>query len=83
MDTGINVGTTVDKASLEALTSSLIAIMSANADQETIRFAIAVLERAAKVEQVVVRDCSIVGDRTVHVNIDPEGNAKVETSYDK
>lgn len=70
MQTGMNIGTVVDKDSLGALTDSLISIMAANADQETKRHAIDALSRMARVEGVTIANCIVNGDRSVKVTVD-------------
>lgn len=78
MQTGLNIGTVVDKDSLSALTDALVRIMAANADQETIRTAIKALGEMAKVEHCVIQNCVINGDRTVEVTVDAaNADAKV------
>ncbi len=70
MNTGMNIGTVVDKDSLGALTDSLLAIMAANADQETKRHAMDALARMARVEGVTIQHCVVNGDRSVKVHVD-------------
>ena len=81
MQTGMNIGTVVDKDSLGALTDSLVRLMEARADQETIRAAFDALTRMARVEHCTIQNCVINGDRKVEVKIDGE-NADARVSYD-
>jgi hypothetical protein len=77
MNTGMNIGTVVSKDSLEPLTESILAILRADADQETKRHAIDALARMARVEGVTIQHCVINGDRKVTLNMD---DAELETA---
>lgn len=70
MQTGMNIGTVVDKDSLTAITQAIVEIMGQKADQETIRHGIDALGRMARVEGVTIQNCTIHGDRSVTVEID-------------
>lgn len=78
MQTGMNIGTVVDRDSLGAITDSLVTLMAQKADQDTIRHAIDALGRMARVEGVTISHCVIKGDRTVAVNIDADVDVDVE-----
>lgn len=80
MNTGMNIGTVVDKDSLEAITASIMTIIGAKADQETIRHGIDALGRMARVEGVTIQNCVINGDRSMIVEIDAE-NANAEVRF--
>lgn len=77
MQTGMNIGTVVDKESLGAITDSLVTLMAQKADQDTIRRAIDALGRMARVEGVTIQNCTIKGDRAVSVNIDADADVSV------
>lgn len=70
MQTGMNIGTVVDKDSLDAITKAVIEIMAQKADQETIRHGIDALARMARIEGVTIQNCVINGDRSVVVEAD-------------
>lgn len=80
MNTGLSIGTVVDKDSLDAITKSIVEIMSQKADQETIRHGIEALGKMARVEGVTIKNCVINGDRSVTVEIDAE-NADAEVRF--
>lgn len=80
MNTGMNIGTVVDKDSLGAITDAVVKIMAQPADQETIRHGIDALARMARVEGVTIQNCVINGDRSVTVEIDAE-NADAEVRF--
>lgn len=80
MNTGMNIGTVVSKESLEPLTESIIKIMEARADQETIRAGLAALIATARVEGVTIQNCVVNGDRSVRVEVDAE-NANAEVRF--
>lgn len=78
MNTGMNIGTVVNKESLEPLTDAIIRIMEAKADQETIRAGLRALTDTARIEGVTIQNCVIKGDRHIEVNVDAdEGEATV------
>lgn len=78
MQTGLNVGTVIDKQSLEALTASIVKIIETRADQKTIRHALTMLSRSANVEGLTIQNCTINGDRKVTVDVSAaEGTAEV------
>lgn len=64
----LQVGVKADEESLEALTKSIIGILSCNADQETLRHALTVLERTAGVNQVTISHCHVSGDRNISID---------------
>ena len=80
MNTGMNIGTVVDKDSLDAITKAVVEIMGQKADQETIRHGIDALARMARVEGVTIQNCVVNGDRSVTVEIDAE-NADAEVRF--
>lgn len=80
MQTGMNIGTVVDKESLEAITDAVVTVMNQAADQETIRHAIDALNRMARIEGVTIQHCVINGDRSVRVEVDAE-NANAEVRF--
>lgn len=69
MQTGMNIGTVVDKDSLEPITESIVKIMEARADQRTIRAGLVALARMAKVDGVTIQHCVINGDRSVKIDM--------------
>lgn len=78
MQTGMNIGTVVDKDSLDAITKSIVEIMNQKADQETIRHGIDALGRMSRIEGVTIQNCVINGDRSVVVEVDAEnGDAEI------
>ncbi|MFG1300341.1 hypothetical protein V5F49_11160 [Xanthobacter sp. V3C-3] len=77
MQTGMNIGTVVDKESLGAITDSLVTLMAQKADQDTIRHAIDALGRMARVEGVTIQNCTIKGDSTVMVSVDADADVSV------
>ncbi len=78
MQTGVNIGTVVDKDSLDAITKAIVEIMGQKADQETIRHGIDALGRMARIEGVTIQNCVVNGDRTVTVEVDAEnGDAEL------
>ena len=81
MQTGMNIGTVVDKDSLEAITSAITTIMEQRADQETIRHGIDALGRMARVEGVTIQNCVVNGDRSVRVEVDAD-NAHAEVRFE-
>lgn len=72
MQTGMNIGTVVDKDSLGAITEAITKIMMTSGDQETVRHGIDALGRMARVENVTIQHCVINGDRKVVVEVDSE-----------
>lgn len=68
MQTGMNIGTVVDKDSLAAIASAVTGIMNQPGDQETIRYAIDALGRLARVENVTIQHCHIHGDNTIRID---------------
>lgn len=70
MQTAMNIGTVIDKESLDPLTDAIVRIMEARADQRTIRAALNAFGRMAKVEGVTIANCVINGDRTLNVDMD-------------
>lgn len=70
MQTGMHIGTIVDKQSLEPLTASIMQIIEARADQETIRSALDVLKHHGEVKNVSITGCHIQGD-TTHEHFGP------------
>lgn len=79
MQTGMNIGSSIDKEVVSTVTEALVKIMAASADQKTIRHAISAFGQIAKVENITIRDTSVVGDRKVTVNINADGDAAVHT----
>lgn len=77
MQTGMNIGTVVDKDSLEALTGALERLMAAKADQSTIVSAMDALARMARVEGVTIQNCVISGDKSVRVVVENDGDVDV------
>ena len=65
MDTGIHIGAIVDKNALEPLTESILKILDAKADQETIRFALSMIGKVADISNVSIKDVSIYGDNHI------------------
>lgn len=70
MQTAMNIGTVVDKDSLEPLTDAIVRILEATGDQKTKQKALETLARMARVEGVTIQNCVINGDRTLTVNMD-------------
>lgn len=79
MQTGMNIGTVVDKESLSALTDSLVRLMEAKADQKTIREAFRVVERVARVEGMTISHCNITGDRKTEIIVENDGQVSFTT----
>jgi hypothetical protein len=80
MKTGMNIGTVVEKDSLDALTKAIVEIMGQKADQKTIRHGIDALARMARIEGVTIQNCVVNGDRSVVVEVDAE-NADAEVRF--
>lgn len=80
MNTGMNIGTVVDKDSLEAITKAVKEIMATPGDQKTIRHGLDMLARMARIENVTIQHCVVNGDRSVTVDIDAE-NADAEVRF--
>lgn len=80
MQTGMNIGTVVDKDSLDAVTSAIVKIMDQRADQDTIRHALDTLGKMARVEGVTIQNCVVNGDRRVNVDISAD-NADAEVRF--
>lgn len=79
----MNIGSTVDKESATTIVESLIKIIEAKADQESIRHALDVFSSTFKVEQIVIQNCNITGDDdsvTVKVEVEPGKKVNVENS---
>lgn len=79
----MNIGSTVDKESATTIVDSLIKILEAKADQESIRHALDVFSSAFKVEQIVIQNCHITGDDdsvTVKVEVEPGKKVNVENA---
>lgn len=64
METGIHIGTKIDKESLEPLVDAILRIMEAKADQQTIRHALTTLEYRleTKTSNVSLHDVVLNGD---------------------
>lgn len=77
MQTGINIGTVVDKQSLDPMTDAIVRIMESRADQETIRRGLETLSQMAKIDEVTIQHCTVMGDR--HITI--ESDNEVVTEY--
>nr|WP_157034323.1 hypothetical protein [Sphingomonas sp. Y57] len=75
MKTAMNIGTVVDKDSLDPLTDAIIRILQQPVDQETKRHAIDALARMTRIEGVTISHCVINGDRSVSIDMQ---NATVE-----
>lgn len=78
MQTGMNIGTVVDKDSLGAITDAIVRIMETKADQDTIRAAFGALSRMSCVEGVTIQNCNIIGDKRVDVVIESNGDVVVD-----
>ena len=65
---GINVGNTTDmKAASEPLATALVAILEANAEQETIREALRVFGRSVQIEHITIEGATVIGPRTINI----------------
>ena len=69
METAVHIGVNVEKETVETVTASIKEILSANADQKTIRHALTVFSSMAKVENVNISDVNVMGDRKQEINI--------------
>ncbi len=79
----MNIGSVVDKESATTIVDSLIKILEARADQESIRHALDVFSNAFKIESISIQHCHISGDDdsvTVKVEVEPGKKVKVEDS---
>lgn len=70
MNTGFNIGTVVDKDSLEALTQSIVTILNQPGDQSTLTHAIDALSRMAEVKNVTIQNCIVRGDNKIEISVD-------------
>lgn len=66
METGISIGSKAMKEAAEPLADALFKIMSANAEQETIRKALEVFGRTVAVENVTIQGANIDA-RTINI----------------
>lgn len=80
METGIKIGTVVEKDSLQAIVDAITQIMNMPVDQETMRHGIDALGRMARVENVTIQNCVVNGDRSVSIEVDAE-NGEFQTRY--
>lgn len=77
MKNGLQIGTVVDKDSLEAVTDAVERLMNQPGDQETIRHAIDALGRMAQVSNVRFENVHIRGERTINIHADAEDDGDV------
>lgn len=70
MQTGINIGTVVDKDSLDAITQAIVTILNQPGDQHTLTHAIDALSRMARVEGVTIQNCIVRGDNKIEISVD-------------
>lgn len=72
MNTGMHIGTVVNKESLDPLADAIVRIMEAKADQETIRAGLQALIATARVENVTIQNVTVRGDRSITINADAD-----------
>lgn len=70
MNTGIDIGTVVDKDSLGAITDAIVTILNQPGDQSTLVEAIGALSRMARVEGVTIQNCIVRGDNKIEITVD-------------
>lgn len=75
METGIKLGG-LDLASVEDPAKDLVAIMQAHPSEKVILAALEAYATVAKVDNCVIQNCSIVGDRAIYIDKDFEVKEK-------
>lgn len=75
----LHIGTVAEAQSAEIITNSIVKIMESRADQETIRTGLLTFAKAIKVENIVIQNCNITGDKTTEISISSNGGVTTKT----